>query len=95
VVSTGKPQVTVPDVTGMTQADAEDAIRRANLTPQVVPEDISPSCFETAGNVCRQDPAGGEQATEGSVVTIFVAREPGGGSPTPSDTTSPSPTPSF
>jgi len=89
VISSGKPQVPVPSVVGLTQQDAEAAIRQANLVPQVVQEDIS-TCPQTPGSVCRQDPQQGTQVTEGSTVTIFVAStEP---SPTPSETISPSPT---
>jgi beta-lactam-binding protein with PASTA domain len=91
VISKGKPLVTVPDVTGQSQSAAEDALRQADLKPQVVQD---PTCFDPSGGVCRQDPAGGQQVASGSTVTIFVpvSESP---SPTPSDTsTSPFPTPS-
>ena len=89
VVSSGKPLVTVPSVTGLSQQDAEDALHRANLNPQVINEDIS-TCQEVPGNVCRQDPTAGQQVTEGSTVTIFVATT---GGPPPSETPSATPTP--
>jgi serine/threonine-protein kinase len=92
VVSSGKPQVQVPSVVGLSQQDAEAAIRQANLVPQVVQEDIS-TCTQTPGFVCRQDPAQGTQVTEGSTVTIFVASTGPSASPSPSE--SPSVTPSF
>ncbi|MGZ4141924.1 MAG: Stk1 family PASTA domain-containing Ser/Thr kinase [Actinomycetota bacterium] len=92
VISSGRPQQTVPDVTHLSQADAQDALARANLKAQVVMEDIS-TCPEQPGYVCRQDPAAGQKVTEGSTVTIFVAS--GGPSPTPTDTSSPTPTPSL
>ncbi|MGZ4143638.1 MAG: Stk1 family PASTA domain-containing Ser/Thr kinase [Actinomycetota bacterium] len=41
VISSGRPQQTVPDVTHLSQADAQDALARANLKAQVVMEDIS------------------------------------------------------
>jgi serine/threonine protein kinase len=88
VVSSGKPQVQVPSVVGLSQQDAEAAIRQANLVPQVVQEDIS-TCIQTPGFVCRQDPQQGTQVTEGSTVTIFVASTEA----SPSPTESPSPTP--
>ncbi|HEV2686857.1 MAG TPA: Stk1 family PASTA domain-containing Ser/Thr kinase [Actinomycetota bacterium] len=91
VISSGKPLVTVPSVVGLSQADAEDALRRANLNPQVVQD---PTCLDAPGTVCRQDPNEGQQVAEGSTVTIFVpvASSP---SPTPTDTGTPTPTPSF
>ena len=89
VVSSGKPLVTVPSVTGLSQQDAEDALHRANLNPQVINEDVS-TCHEVPGNVCRQDPTAGQQVTEGSTVTIFVATT---GGPPPSETPSATPTP--
>jgi serine/threonine-protein kinase len=92
VVSSGKPQVQVPSVVGLSQQDAEAAIRQANLVPQVIQEDIS-TCPQTPGFVCRQDPQQGTQVTEGSTVTIFVASTEA--SPSPTDTASPSPTVSF
>jgi serine/threonine protein kinase len=92
LISSGKPLATVPSVVGLSQADAEDALRRANLNPQVVQD---PTCLDASGNVCRQDPAAGQQVVEGSTVTIYVPVTGGSPSPTPSDTTSPTPTPSF
>jgi len=91
VISSGKPLVTVPSVTGIPQADAEDALRRAGLTPQVVQD---PTCIDASGFVCRQDPAAGQQVVEGSNVTIYV---PVSSTPseTPSETPTPTPTPSF
>ena len=76
-------------MTGLSQQDAEDALHRANLNPQVINEDIS-TCQEVPGNVCRQDPTAGQQVTEGSTVTIFVATT---GGPPPSETPSATPTP--
>jgi len=93
VISSGKPLVTVPSVVGLSQADAEDALRRANLNPQVVQD---PTCLDTSGNVCRQDPQAGQQVAENSTVTIFVPVGSGGSpSETPSPTPTPTPTPSF
>jgi serine/threonine-protein kinase len=91
VVSSGKPQVQVPNVVGLSQQDAEAAIRRAGLVPQVVQEDFT-TC-PSFGSVCRQDPPQGTQVTEGSTVTIFVGSA--GPTETPTETASPTPTPSF
>ncbi|HJT38051.1 MAG TPA: Stk1 family PASTA domain-containing Ser/Thr kinase [Actinomycetota bacterium] len=95
VISTGKPLVGVPNVVGLSQTDAETAITQAGLNPQVVQD---PTCLDASGNVCRQDPAAGQQVPQGSTVTIFV---PVTGGPSPSETPtgsgspSPSATPSF
>ena len=93
VVSSGKPLKQVPNVVGLTQQDAENAITAAGFVAQAVQEDIA-TC-PTPGSVCRQDPGQGTQAPQGSTVTIFVGSAGPTESPSPSDTTSPSPTPSF
>jgi serine/threonine-protein kinase len=94
VVSSGKPVATVPNVVGMSQADAENALASHNLTPQVIQESQL-TCTEPAGFVCRQDPPAGAQVTEGSTVTIYVASEsaPPSSGPPPSETPSFSPSP--
>jgi len=95
VVSSGPPTQAVPNVVGLSQQDATDALQRANFQVQVVNEDISFSCNEPEGFVCRQDPASGEKVKEGSTVTIYVAQSPGGGgSPSPTETATPTETPS-
>jgi serine/threonine-protein kinase len=95
VISSGPPTQAVPNVVGLSQQDATDALQRANFQVQVVNEDISFSCNEPEGFVCRQDPASGEKVKEGSTVTIYVAQSPGGGgSPSPTETTTPTETPS-
>ncbi|MCD6639176.1 MAG: PASTA domain-containing protein [Nocardioides sp.] len=82
----------VPDVVGMTQAEAEKAIRDAGFTPDAVP--YGGETTEPKGTVVRQSPAGGT-ADQGDTITIFIStyEEPTPTpTPTPTDTTSPSPT---
>jgi eukaryotic-like serine/threonine-protein kinase len=82
-VSSGKPQATVPDLTNMTQAEAETALSDVGLQlGGVTPES---STTVPSGQVIRQDPAAGVQVTKGSAVNIVVSS----GSPSPSPSTSP------
>jgi len=72
-------QVTVPDVRGMTEADANAAITNAGLVvAKTEAEDSSP-----AGTVISQDPIGGTTVDRGSTVNIVVSTGP------PPTTTSP------
>jgi serine/threonine-protein kinase len=72
VVSTGKRNVTVPDVRGETQADAIEELTRRGLDPRVVEVNSS----QTAGLVTAQDPAPGLTVVEGATVRINVSRGP-------------------
>ena len=55
----GPAQVTVPDVVGLSQADAEAAIVAANLTVGTVTHGRT-SATVPAGDVISQDPVGGD-----------------------------------
>jgi beta-lactam-binding protein with PASTA domain len=74
----------VPDVVGMTQAEAEATLRQAGFQPVVVD---SSDTTEPKGTVIRQIPDGGEEKPEGTEVTIvvssFVKPTP---TPTPTET---------
>jgi beta-lactam-binding protein with PASTA domain len=72
-VSSGKPKVTVEDVTGQSEAAA-----KTNLTKQgfSVATTTRTSSTVTAGNVISQSPSGGSQAAPGSTITITVATAP-------------------
>jgi serine/threonine-protein kinase len=83
-VSTGVPQATVPDITGLTQADAELKLAEAGLIAAVTTET---STTVPAGLVISQDPSAGKKVDKGSAVSFVVSS----GSPSPSPTTSPSP----
>jgi serine/threonine-protein kinase len=85
-VSKGKPQATVPDLTDLTQAEAEAALADAGLKlGTVAPEQ---SATVPAGAVIRQDPPAGEEVDKGSAVNIVVSSGPP--PPSPSPTASPS-----
>jgi serine/threonine-protein kinase len=84
-VSSGKPQATVPDLSGMTQADAQTALTDAKLTLGNVTTE--PSADVASGEVVRQDPAAGTKVAQGTAVNVVVSS----GSPTPSVSPTPSP----
>ena len=66
--------VEVPDLAGLTRAEAESALADAGLILGEVgfgaPGDATP------GTVIGQDPAAGERANEGSAVSIIIALNP-------------------
>jgi eukaryotic-like serine/threonine-protein kinase len=82
----------VPSVVGMKQQQAEAVLREAGFQVDVV---TTTDTTEPKGTVVRQSPQGGQDATEGSTVTIVVSdfekptEKP---SPTPTDTESPTET---
>jgi serine/threonine-protein kinase len=82
-VSRGKPQATVPDLTGMSQSNAEAALADVGLELGTVAQEQSASV--PAGAVIRQDPPAGEEVDKGSSVSIVVST----GSPSPTPTPSP------
>ena len=65
------PFTEVPDVTGMTAAEARDAVLGAHLIAEVE-EVLSP---EHRGTVVGSDPVAGLEVDQGSTVTIQVAAE--------------------
>ncbi len=76
----------IPDLVGMTQEEAEQAVRDAGFSPDVIQD---ANTTEPAGTVIRQSPAAEQTAPQGSTVTIVVSSfvEP---SPPPSESPSPS-----
>ncbi|MGH2787204.1 MAG: Stk1 family PASTA domain-containing Ser/Thr kinase [Actinomycetota bacterium] len=64
--------VEVPDVVGMSRAEAESAVEDAGLEPEVRrrPSD------EESGTVFRQDPEAGATVSDGDTVTLFVSSGP-------------------
>jgi serine/threonine-protein kinase len=70
VVSTGKTQKSVPEVTGKDAADAANELGQAGFKTKTTQE---ASSTVDPGKVVRTDPAGGSKAEEGSTVTIFVS----------------------
>ena len=86
-VSSGEPQIAVPDLTNLTQADAQQALTDAKLTLGNVNQEASASV--AAGQVIRQDPVAGTKVAKGAAVSIVVSS----GSPTPTASPTPTPTP--
>jgi beta-lactam-binding protein with PASTA domain/predicted Ser/Thr protein kinase len=73
IVSTGKPRVDVPDVTGEKEEAARRELQDAGLKVEVnekETEDREP------GTVLDQDPAAGTEVEKGSTVTLEVAKAP-------------------
>ena len=60
----------IPNVVGMTQQQAEKALREAGYVPDVVPSDET---TKPKGTVIQQSPPAGEAAQEGATVTIVVS----------------------
>jgi beta-lactam-binding protein with PASTA domain len=68
-VSDGPEQVTVPEVTGLSQSSAEARLAAEGLGVAVAEQESE----ETEGSVIAQDPGGGTQVDRGATVTITVS----------------------
>jgi eukaryotic-like serine/threonine-protein kinase len=79
-VSKGPTTSTVPDVTSISQNDAQAQLKASGFKVRIVPQPVSDPSQD--GIVQTQDPAGGTQAPPDSVVTIAVGKF--GGTTTPS-----------
>jgi eukaryotic-like serine/threonine-protein kinase len=73
VVSSGPPQVAVPDVTGKNVDDARSALQDAGLKVDVTEQ---PSADQDPGTVLSQSPAAGTETDKGSTVQLTVAKKP-------------------
>jgi serine/threonine-protein kinase len=73
LLSTGKEQVEVPDVTGQTFDEASGELRNRGFE---VSRNDQPTDDEDPGTVLSQSPEGGGRIDKGSTVTLTVAREP-------------------
>ncbi len=80
-VSKGPAQVAVPEVAGLTQSQAEAAIRDARLVVGTVSS--QPSTSVTAGYVISQAPSPGTKVDKGTSVSIVVSLGPPSPSPSP------------
>jgi beta-lactam-binding protein with PASTA domain/predicted Ser/Thr protein kinase len=69
-VSTGKPQVTVPDVVGTKEAKANSTLSRAGLTPVREEREVTDPAQD--GVVIEQRPGSGSEADKGSQVVIVI-----------------------
>ena len=74
VVSNGPAPVTVPNVVGQTQANAQTAITAATLTIGTVTQAISATV--PSGSVISQNPAAGTSVLPGSAVGLIVSTGP-------------------
>jgi len=72
-LSSGKPNVTVPDVTNETESTATANLSSAGFR---VATSTQTSTTVTPGTVISQNPAGGSSVASGSTVTIVVAQAP-------------------
>jgi eukaryotic-like serine/threonine-protein kinase len=70
-VSSGKPNVTVPDVTGQSEASATSQLSNDGFKVATTTQ-ISTSA--TPGDVISQNPSGGASVAPGTTVTIVVAK---------------------
>ncbi len=72
-VSSGKPNVNVPDVTGLSQGSATSQLSNAGFKVAVSNQT---STTVSPGNVISQNPGGGASEPPGTTVTIVVAQAP-------------------
>jgi beta-lactam-binding protein with PASTA domain len=75
-VSTGRQEVSVPAVVGLSESSARARLSERGFNVRVRRMDAE---GDDIGNVLRQSPAAGTERREGATVTIFVGREPAGG----------------
>jgi serine/threonine-protein kinase len=85
-VSSGPGKVEVPDVTGMSAADAAALLEDSGLDVGNTTEE--PSETFSAGAVISQDPPAGRMVARGTAVDLVIST----GSPSPTTSPSPSPT---
>jgi serine/threonine-protein kinase len=71
VVSTGKGEVVVPDLTGLTQSKAEQSLKDEGLVLGQV--NTVDSMDQTKGKVVSSSPGQGESVTKGTAVDIEIA----------------------
>ncbi|MFC3999880.1 Stk1 family PASTA domain-containing Ser/Thr kinase [Nocardiopsis sediminis] len=86
VVSSGSAQVTVPDLVGLTEQEATDAVNEAGLNVQFEQEESD----EEPGRIIRQDQGANSRVDPGTTITAVVA-VPRPGEPTPGPSSEPPP----
>ncbi|MGW2561231.1 Stk1 family PASTA domain-containing Ser/Thr kinase [Streptomyces sp. NPDC001514] len=72
VVSRGPEIVKVPEVEGMTLAEAKNALRKVGLAPGVITKDFSQNAAQ--GTVIGSDPAAGTDRRADSAVALVVSK---------------------
>src|SRR2546426_7892933 len=80
-VSKGPTTSTVPDVTSLSQSDAQAQLKASGFKVRIVPQAVTDPSQD--GIVQTQDPAGGTQAPPESFVTIAVGKFGAGTTPGP------------
>ncbi len=73
IISSGKPLVTVPDVTTLPESEAKNTLENKGFTVQTT---SAPSTTVAAGSVISQSPTGGTSEPSGSIVRIVLATKP-------------------
>lgn len=73
-LSVGKDNVTVPNVVGLSQAAAEEALTKENLKVSIGEAEYSSDYAE--GLVIRQSTAGGTNVLRGEPITIYISKGP-------------------
>jgi cell wall-associated NlpC family hydrolase len=81
---TPTPTTTVPNLDGMTEAEARAALEAADLTPDIGDPVLDSSCAE--GGVVSQTPAAGEEVEVGTTVTFRICQAPPPTEEEPSET---------
>jgi beta-lactam-binding protein with PASTA domain len=71
VVSGGLPQLTVPDLFGLSQSEAITALLEAGLVPGAIGS--APSQFVPAGEVMAQNPGAGAAVAVGAIVSFVLS----------------------
>ncbi len=74
-ISTGKAKVTVPDVTGQTEAAAKSVLHSAGFNS--ITTTTQSSATIPQGSVIHQSPAGGTSAAPGTTVNLVISTGPG------------------
>ena len=72
VVSQGTEEIQVPDVTGKSLSDAQNALVKAGFVVGNTTEENSDTV--ESGKVARQDPQGGKNAKKGSTVNLVISK---------------------
>jgi serine/threonine-protein kinase len=72
----GEESVTVPDVVGMEEAEAKEALTGAELELGEVTYEAVAASSEEANTVLSQDPSAGTEVDAGTKVALVVAQEP-------------------
>ena len=67
--------VAVPNVVGLSQADAKSQIEAAGFTWELNPDKVASDTVD-AGSVASTDPAGGTQAEKGATVRVTISSGP-------------------